>query len=102
MLAKTTKKKIENKKLKNDSPVLDLNNSEIKSLIKKGKLNIGMTQYQLARVFSGKNDDHGPYSKNCRREYYPNSKLYFYWYVRKVKTQYWHITMIHQSLHITS
>ena len=42
--------------------------------IKKGKLNIGMTQYQLARVFSGKNDDHGPYSKNCRREYYPNSK----------------------------
>ena len=42
--------------------------------IKKGKLKIGMTQYQLARVFKGKNDDHGPYSKNCRREYYPNSK----------------------------
>ena len=42
--------------------------------IKKGKLNIGMTQYQLARVFWGANDDHGPYSKNCRREYYPNSK----------------------------
>ena len=42
--------------------------------IKKGKLKIGMTQYQLARVFSGKNDDHGPYSKNCGREYYPNSK----------------------------
>jgi hypothetical protein len=42
--------------------------------IKKGELKIGMTQYELARVFSGKNDDHGPYSKNCGREYYPNSK----------------------------
>ena len=48
MLAKTTKKKIDNnKKLKNDSPVLDLNNSEIKSLIKKGKLNGFVTLDEL-------------------------------------------------------
>ncbi|MGY9059821.1 MAG: RNA polymerase sigma factor region1.1 domain-containing protein, partial [Candidatus Puniceispirillales bacterium] len=48
MLAKTTKKKIDNnKKLKNDSPILDLNNSEIKSLIKKGKLNGFVTLDEL-------------------------------------------------------
>ena len=48
MLAKTTNKKIENnKKLSNDSPVLDLNNSEIKSLIKKGKLNGFVTLDEL-------------------------------------------------------
>ena len=39
MSAKTTNKKIDNNKLSNDSPVLDLNNSEIKALVKKGKLN---------------------------------------------------------------
>ena len=48
MLAKTTNKKIDNnKKLSNDSPVLDLNNSEIKSLIKKGKLNGFVTLDEL-------------------------------------------------------
>ena len=48
MLAKTTKKKIDNnKKIKNDGPVLDLNNSEIKSLIKKGKLNGFVTLDEL-------------------------------------------------------
>ena len=48
MLAKTINKKIDNnKKLSNDSPVLDLNNSEIKSLIKKGKLNGFVTLDEL-------------------------------------------------------
>jgi RNA polymerase primary sigma factor len=48
MLAKTTNNKIDNnKKLSNDSPVLDLNNSEIKSLIKKGKLNGFVTLDEL-------------------------------------------------------
>ena len=38
MLAKTENKKNTNKNT-NDSPILDLNNSAIKSLIKKGKVN---------------------------------------------------------------
>ncbi|MDC0093597.1 RNA polymerase sigma factor RpoD [Alphaproteobacteria bacterium] len=46
MLAKTENKKTD-KKLINDSPVLDLNNSAIKSLIKKGKLNGFVTLDQL-------------------------------------------------------
>jgi RNA polymerase primary sigma factor len=46
MLAKTENKKSD-KKLINDSPVLDLNNSAIKSLIKKGKLNGFVTLDQL-------------------------------------------------------
>ena len=46
MLAKTENKK-NDKKLINDSPVLDLNNSAIKTLIKKGKLNGFVTLDQL-------------------------------------------------------
>ena len=38
MLAKTENKRNTNKNI-NDSPILDLNNSAIKSLIKKGKVN---------------------------------------------------------------
>ena len=38
MLAKTENKRNSNKNI-NDSPILDLNNSAIKSLIKKGKSN---------------------------------------------------------------
>ena len=38
MLAKTENKRNTNKNI-NDSPILDLNNSAIKSLIKKGKIN---------------------------------------------------------------
>ena len=38
MLAKNENKN-NNSKLGNDSPILDLNNSAIKSLIKRGKLN---------------------------------------------------------------
>ena len=47
MLAKTTNKKNDNNKSGNDSPVLDLNNSEIKALIKKGKLNGFVTLDEL-------------------------------------------------------
>ena len=46
MLAKTQNKK-NDQKLINDSPVLDLNNSAIKSLIKKGKINGFVTLDQL-------------------------------------------------------
>ena len=46
MLAKTENKK-NDQKLINDGPVLDLNNSAIKSLIKKGKLNGFVTLDQL-------------------------------------------------------
>ena len=46
MLANTEKKQI-NSKSRNDSPILDLNNSAIKSLIKKGKVNGFVTLDEL-------------------------------------------------------
>ena len=46
MLAKTENKKNPTKNI-NDSPILDLNNSAIKSLIKKGKLNGFVTLDEL-------------------------------------------------------
>ena len=46
MLAKNENKN-NNSKLGNDSPILDLNNSAIKSLIKKGKLNGFVTLDEL-------------------------------------------------------
>ena len=51
MLAKTENKRNSNRNI-NDSPILDLNNSAIKSLIKKGKVNGFVTLDEFKLCFT--------------------------------------------------